>query len=84
MTRRVAVRAAQSVQAIHATEVVVAEAVRSGRIAAGIHRCCRGSGARAAPDGGGTTFHLEAGEAPEGTQGAVEAAAGGQAKRLVA
>lgn len=84
MNQRAAGRAAQSGQAIHAAEVVVVGAVRLGRIVAGIHRCCRGSGAQAAPDGGGTTRRPEAGEAPEGTQGVIEAAAGGQARRLVA
>lgn len=86
MAQRVVARAAQSGQAIHAAEVVVVVvgAVRSRRIVVGRHRRCLGSGAQAAPDGEGTTSRPEAGEAPGGTQGAVEAAAGGQARRLVA
>lgn len=76
--------AAQSGRAGHATKAVV-EAGRSGRMIAGILcRWCVGSEARAAPGGGGTAYHRSTGGASEGTQGAIEAAAGGRAKRLVA
>lgn len=59
-------------------------AARPGRIVVGIHRCCGGSGARATPDAEGIAFRLETGGASGGSLGAGAAAAGGQAKRLVA
>lgn len=83
--QRAAGHAAQSGRARHATEAVVGVG-RSGRMVAGILcRWCVGSEARAAPgDGGGTACHRSTGGASEGIQGAIEAAAGGRAKRLVA
>lgn len=81
--RKVAGHAAQSVPATHASQAVV-EAARSGRIAVGIHRWCAGSEALAAPGCEGTASRPATGGASGELQGAVGAAAGGQARRLVA
>jgi hypothetical protein len=83
MVLRAEAHVARNVRAARAT-VVAGAVARLGRIAADKHRSYGGSEARGGPDCGGIAFRPATGGASEAHQGAVTAAAEGQARRPVA